>query len=188
MARRSSGRVAVATVLAAVLIAVGPDLASAQAHFDEYTEAGDAIQVLLPAGALATTLILRDREGTREFAVGGAVSLAVVHGAKYLSGRARPGQSEYNSFPSGHTAAAFYGAGFIHRRYGWDWAVPCYIAAAYVGFSRVHANRHWGDDVFAGATVGLVTNWVLTTEWKDRVTLVPDLRSDGYALSLEISW
>jgi hypothetical protein len=132
----------IAVLIATALIAV-PGASGAQERYtDKHTEAGDVLQFLLPAGAFATTLVLRDWEGSKEFLLGGAVALATVHGVKYIAERQRPDEGTDNSFPSGHTASAFYGPAFIHRRYGMGWAAPLYLGAMYVGFTRVHANRH----------------------------------------------
>ena len=103
---------------------------------------------------------------------------------KRLVLRARPGidgcktgneiecGSENESFLSGHTAAAFAGAGLICanqqnlRLYGSDaaGAVTCGLAlgtATAVGTLRMVANRHHLTDVLAGAGLGLVTGYLL---------------------------
>ena len=189
MERRGCDRsaVAIAVVLAALIAA--PVASGAQErHTDKHTEAGDVLQILLPAGAFAATLVLKDWEGSKEFVIGGAVALATVHGVKYVSAKQRPDESTSNSFPSGHTAAAFYGPAFIHRRYGMGWAAPLYLGAMYVGFTRVHANRHWADDVFFGATTSLVSNWIFTSRYSKNVTLSPDLSGEGVGFLLEVTW
>jgi hypothetical protein len=40
-----------------------------------------------------------------------------------------------NSFPSGHTSAAFIGPTFIHQRYGFVQAIPLYMLASFVGYT-----------------------------------------------------
>ena len=62
------------------------------------------------------------------------------------------------SFPSGHTSIAFAGAEFIRKEYGWGWGVPSYLAASYVGWSRVETKNHWTSDVLAGAAIGILSN------------------------------
>lgn len=44
--------------------------------------------------------------------------------------------------PSGHTSAAFQGDAFIHKRYGFDYAIVPYMGAIFTGYSRVHANKN----------------------------------------------
>lgn len=90
----------------------------------------------------------------------GAVSLfLLVNGIKYGTQKLRPDNSAYNSFPSGHTAMAFYGATLLHHEYGrtlspWI-GVGGYVAAIGTAFGRVLNNRHWFSDVLAGAAIGL---------------------------------
>ena len=62
------------------------------------------------------------------------------------------------SFPSGHTSMAFAGAEFIRKEYGGWWGVPAYLAAGYVGWSRVETKNHWTSDVLAGAAIGIFSN------------------------------
>jgi membrane-associated phospholipid phosphatase len=80
--------------------------------------------------------------------------------------------SRNESFVSGHTAAAFAGAGLICanqqnlRLYGSDvaGAVTCGLAlgtATAVGTLRMVANRHHLSDVLAGAALGLATGYLL---------------------------
>lgn len=62
----------------------------------------------------------------------------------------------YNSFPSGHTIAAFSVATIIARRYGNHRWVPfvAYGAAAAIGFSRLTLSAHYLSDVFMGGALG----------------------------------
>ncbi|MBI2383795.1 MAG: phosphatase PAP2 family protein [Gammaproteobacteria bacterium] len=81
----------------------------------------------------------------------------VTYGLKYGVQEQRPnGAGE--SFPSGHTSISFAGAEFIRKQYGWGWGVPAYLAASYVGWSRVESGNHWTHDVLAGAAIGILSN------------------------------
>lgn len=69
--------------------------------------------------------------------------------------------SEYRSFPSGHSAAAFAVAAAVtaETREIWPEATPyaaaiLYPGAALVGVSRMYHNRHWASDVVMGAALG----------------------------------
>ncbi len=101
-------------------------------------------------------------------ALGGAAAIANAV-AKPLSLRARPRRQTLSespqrhvampsstSFPSGHTASAFAfasGVGGVSPTLG----VPLRVAAAAVGYSRVHTGVHYPGDVLAGALLGV---WV----------------------------
>lgn len=115
---------------------------------------GDYIQIAIPLTAWGTTLYLGDTEGQIQFYESFATNIAVTHGLKYLINEKRPASDNLDSFPSGHTSASFQGATFIHLRYGIKYAIPAYIAATYVGFSRVYADKHYTHDVVVGAIVG----------------------------------
>ena len=58
----------------------------------------------------------------------------------------------------------------------------------YVGFSRVHANRHWADDVFAGATFSLIANWIFTKPYADKATVSMHVSGDYTGVGLHFSF
>lgn len=107
-------------------------------------------------------------------ALGGAATWLV----KGITGRARPAtspanardfrfgrgfgdRSEFQSFPSGHTTAAFAFAAAITARVARRapqrarWLGPVlYGAATLTAFSRMYDDRHWASDVVLGAGIG----------------------------------
>lgn len=120
------------------------------------------------------------------------IASGVVTGAlKGMAGRARPYASPQRpgdwrlfsgtrdgarqSFPSGHTTAAFAFASAMHRELRVShpqtasWAGPAlYAAAALTGLARLHADRHWASDVVMGAGIGTVTGLVVARFHADR--------------------
>lgn len=72
----------------------------------------------------------------------------------------RPDGTTRNSFPSGHTATAFMGAEFLYQEYKdvspWI-GVAGYTVAAGTGFFRMYNNRHWLNDILAGAGIGILS-------------------------------
>lgn len=110
-----------------------------------------------------------------------AASGAVTFLVKGMVGRARPyaspgdahnmsfgrgfgTNSDYQSFPSGHTTAAFAFASSVTARVAERspararWLGPLlYGAAALTAYSRVYDNKHWASDVLAGAAIGTVS-------------------------------
>ena len=90
---------------------------------------------------------------------GGLSLFTLVNGIKYGMQKLRPGSSAHNSFPSGHTAMAFYGATLLHHEYGrtlspWV-SVGGYAVAIGTATGRILNNRHWFSDVLAGAAIGI---------------------------------
>lgn len=133
---------------------------------------GDVSEKLLPATAIAATAYHRDLPGFYEFAYAGLTTGVIVESLKYGINRERP-NGHPKSFPSGHTAAAFVGAGFLQMRYGVAWGLPAYALAAFTGYSRIESNNHWTSDVLAGAAIGLGTNWLFTTKYGVTVKVEP---------------
>ena len=83
-----------------------------------------------------------------------------VNSIKYLTKVERPDGSSRNSFPSGHTAAAFVGAELLRRKYGHRSSlvsIAGYAIAAGAVFFRMYNNRHWFTDVIAGADIGILS-------------------------------
>ena len=96
---------------------------------------------------------------------------AVCQGLKHAIGEPRPDSDKANSFPSGHTATAFCGAELCRLEYGNAYGAAAYAFAATTGVMRVVNNRHWCNDVLAGAGIGFLSAhigyWLLP--WEKRV-------------------
>lgn len=81
----------------------------------------------------------------------------MTYALKYAIDARRPNGGG-QSFPSGHTSAAFMGAEFIRKEYGQWWGAPAYAAASWVGYTRLDAHQHYWRDVLAGAVIGIASN------------------------------
>jgi len=103
---------------------------------------------------------------------------------KYTIRAKRPDNNDRDSFPSGHTASAISGAVFIHKRYGFEYALPAYLGAFYTAYSRIQVNRHHPRDVLAGALIGAVSSWAFTTPYK-RLNIMPVVESGYKGISVE---
>jgi membrane-associated phospholipid phosphatase len=85
-----------------------------------------------------------------------AYAMTLTNGIKFAVREPRPvSRSERDSFPSGHSTAAFAFAGYVYEEHGLKWGVPALALASFVGASRINDNRHYLHDVLAGATIGL---------------------------------
>lgn len=156
---------------------------------------GDVGQVALPVLAGGMTLVYHDAKGALEFAKAFGTTMGVTYLLKPMINEQRPQTSEAKragrpagnmSFPSGHTAAAFGGAAFLQMRYGWGFGIPCYLAAGYVGFSRVYGQRHWFMDVLGAAAIAVSANVLFTTPYPKRKCIIePILEEDRRGIKLQ---
>ena len=161
------------TWITSALVVGGGVALIAAADTEDAESVGDWAQIGLPTLAAGGLLATWDKQGMLQFAKGGLLTAVLVFGGKNLVDKWRPNASNSKSFPSGHTAMAFYGASFIYTRFGPKWGIPAYLAAAYVGASRVHADKHFLDDVLAGASIGMMANWLFTTPRGEECCYVP---------------
>ncbi|WP_457645676.1 phosphatase PAP2 family protein [Profundibacter sp.] len=156
-------RVATAVVVCAL---VSP----AQAG-DNFRKAGDVLQVALPVAAMVCAARKHDFAPAALRFVGQEVA---VEASKHALGNAsinqRPNGNSYG-FPSGHTAAAFYGASYLSRQclHSRGGKILAFSLATAVGASRIHANSHTVGQVIAGALVGVAFDRVKVTFEDKRV-------------------
>jgi len=148
---------------------------------------GDVLQWLIPATGFAATYMHADPEGRRQFLPSMVMALAITAGLKETVREERPNGGAH-SFPSGHTSSAFQGASFLQRRYGWQWGIPAYAAAAYTGWSRVELKAHHPHDVFAGAAVGILSSYVFTTPYLKNLEVSAVVETDYVGLSMRTTW
>lgn len=161
----------------------------ARAGSDTLTTYGDVGQIAIPviAGIIAVAKE-EDSEGLVQLGLTSAVTLSLTEVLKIAVDRERPNNGGGRSFPSGHTARAFMGASYLHYRYGWEYGLPAYAAAAVVGYSRVNADKHHWEDVVAGAVIANVTAYVFTDALDADVVLIPftDLRKKNFGITASI--
>ncbi len=137
-------------------------LATAPAFGGDRNEtSGDILRIALPAAAFALTVKRGDREGRLGFYRSFGATVVTTALLKQGIDKRRPDRSDDDAFPSGHTSMAFQGAAFIHRRYGIRQAWPAYVAATWVGWTRIDADEHDVVDVLGGAALGLGSAFLL---------------------------
>ncbi len=124
--------------------------------------AGDIVAVLTPLSAFAVALSKGDNIGASQMAEGALWTAVITHGTKYFVDAERPNKKNLNSFPSGHTSAAFQGAFFVNFRYGFAYALPFYVASSFVAYSRVYSEYHYTRDVIAGALLAFAVQYVVS--------------------------
>ena len=85
------------------------------------------------------------------------VTYAITGLLKLGVGRERPDGSNTMSFPSGHTSGTSCCAVILWDRYGAGAGIPATLIAVFTGLSRITLGKHYPSDIFAGATVGVIT-------------------------------
>ena len=123
--------------------------------FPKTRKAGVVSLIAMLLGLLCTNVILKHLVGrTRPWlVVEGLIPLVAEH--------------DPNSFPSGHTCAAFAAASAWWRTLPRRWMkVTGVVMAALMGFSRRYVGVHFPTDVLAGMAVGLFCGWLAWLIWK----------------------
>ncbi|MGY5453398.1 phosphatase PAP2 family protein [Agarivorans sp. MS3-6] len=154
---------------------------------DTYVQIGDYTQILLPLGGLGVSLAKGDYHGSLQLTKSFATTMIFTHGIKFSVDKRRPNFTTNNSFPSGHTAAAFSGASFFQTRYGSAWGVPAYALAGYTGWSRVHGDKHYWDDVIAGASIATLSNLFFVNPISEDIRVSPMVDGDATGLQVSVS-
>jgi membrane-associated phospholipid phosphatase len=114
------------------------------------------------------TAALMLESGVFTFALNAAVKLIVgrkrphsgeSHEFEFFVG---PRDSDTQAFFSGHTSAAFAGAGVAAGRHPhWYVEVPSYLFAVAAGWQRIDSRSHWLSDVVAGGFFGYAISELL---------------------------
>ena len=161
---------------------------AAPSKADSNTEnAGHVLQVVLPAAAFGMTLAYDDAPGRKQFFKSFLCTMGTTYALKYAVNRERPDGGDH-SFPSGHTSAAFSGASFMQRRYGWIYGIPAYAAASFVGWSRYDSDKHHASDVLASAAIATAFTYIFTTPYESDVEFIPYINQDTYSVAVQFSF
>lgn len=139
-----------------------------------FTKLGDA-GILFIALSLAMLLYKPTRKAGLVALAAMVLGLLVTNiTIKPLVERARPWtvlpitplvtEKDPNSFPSGHTCAAFAAGLSWARALPWKWGRIAAVAAAVcMGLSRLYVGVHYPSDVLVGAVIGSLCAWAA---WK----------------------
>jgi hypothetical protein len=126
--------------------------------FDEPALAVPSLRYDGASGFDADTLIHLNGHPRHDFMLAMGRTVAATYALKYSVREERPNGEDTHSFPSGHASVTFAAAEFIRKEYGWGWGVPAYLAAGFVGYSRVTSKEHHSWDVATGAAIGILSN------------------------------
>lgn len=154
------------------------------------TVSNSVLLASVPTAGVAASALCTDNQQTKESRLCDAgemmcselFTLGVTMGAKGLVRRPRPWVAyegdlvclqpvRSTSFPSGHTSIAFATATSLTLVCPqWYVAVPAYLWAGAVGYSRMYVGAHYPSDVLVGAVLGtasaFVVHYVRQTIWE----------------------
>lgn len=165
---------------------------------DNYTQYAPALMVY---GLNATGIKGRHnwRDRTIIYATSQVISTTFVIPLKHIVKEERPDASNRLSFPSGHTATAFSTAHFMFKEYkdtSFWLSVSGYPFAVFTGVYRVLNDKHWVNDVVAGAGFGILStelaywafpkiNDLISGRYKrSRTMIMPLYQNKGFGLSM----
>lgn len=172
---------------------------------DNYCRVDDYLQYLPTVANMGLGLVgVKSKHDLKErtaiTATAYLLMAAMVNGMKYTVREKRPDTNARNSFPSGHTATAFMGAELVRMEYGNGIGAAAYVTAGAVAFLRLYNDRHWLNDVIAGAGIGMLSArlafWLMPFErklfgWKpsvaDNMCVVPVYYSEDKGIGLMFS-
>lgn len=156
----------------------------------------------LALSPLAATWVMKacgvkSRSTTRRMITANGLALGLTFGLsealKWSVSETRPDGSDTHSFPSMHASLAFMGATVLSREYGHisPWiTIGGYTAATGTQLLRIRHNAHWMNDIFMGASIGVVSTnlaYYLTDRIIGRKGIRPMLPTTSELLQL-YSW
>lgn len=160
----------------------------AAAKSDGSETAGNVLTIALPVAGAGYALYQHDTNGALQI----GLSWAATYGASYLIQQVvkeqRPDHSGWDSFPSDSTSTAFAAASSIQVRYGWNFGIPAYAAAAFVGYSRVDAQKHHWGDVAAGAILGWGVGQLVASPYRSMPEVHAFADAKGGGVDAHWSW
>ena len=133
------------------------------------------------------------------FILGTGIYVAATQGLKAAITEARPDGTE-NTFPSGHTATAFFGATVLAHEYRNthpEFVIAGYTLATATGALRIANNKHWVTDVLMGSAIGIASAELayilypkVRTQWQklNRFTLTPQVAPAYFGASMSIGF
>jgi hypothetical protein len=164
---------------------IGLGLLCPPAQADSIESAGVATAIALPLLAGGITAYKSDWTGTLELGADGLATVGTAYALKNIVREQRPDKSDFQSFPSDTAALAFAPAQFLWDRYGWQYGVPAYAAAFFVGYSRVEAKKHHWYDVAASGALSFGFSKLFTTRFMGRtVSYGANVTPDGAYASM----
>ncbi len=115
---------------------------------------------------------------------------AATAALKFSIDRTRPNGGRWG-FPSAHASRSFAMAAVLARLHGVAAAVPAYLAAAAITYSRLDSNVHFASDLIFGAALGSAIGFgtsKIHVLRKQNMVLLPTVMGGGPGLSFAMAF
>jgi membrane-associated phospholipid phosphatase len=180
------------TTLAVSVVLLAASTASADSVNTTQLTISDVLQYLPAAGAAAYTAYRHDTPGLwqlGEDVVANELATEALKLAFNETSLGRRPDGGNHSFPSGHTSLACSGASYAGERYGWEYSLPGFAVASYVGFIRVNERKHYIRDVVAGCALATGLSWLIVKPLAGHdVSIDPVVGGNVIGVNLHASW
>ena len=165
---------------------------------DDYTQYAPAL-ILVGAGISEYKALNTPINQAGIFILGTGIYVATTQGLKAAITEPRPDGTE-NTYPSGHTATAFFGATVLAHEYRDthpEFVIAGYTLATATGALRITNNKHWVTDVLMGSAIGIASAELayilypkVRHQWQklNRFTLTPQVAPAYYGASMSIGF
>jgi len=168
----------------ALIVASTPANAS-----DGIKTAGEILRIVLPVAAGGFSLYREDYDGVLQLGVSELFAEGTSLVLQHFIHEQRPDKSDYKSFPSDSAAVSFAAASYLQIRYGWQYGLPAYALAGFVGYSRVEAKKHHWGDVLAGAVLGWGASEITTVHYQNfRMSASPGFGRAPLGFTMTANW
>ena len=156
---------------------------------DAVKAAGEVLRIALPIAAAGFSFYKEDYDGVLQLGVSELFAEGSSLVLQHFVHEQRPDKSDYKSFPSDSAAISFSAASFLQLRYGWQYGLPAYALAGFVGYSRVEAKKHHWGDVIAGAALGWAASEITTVRYQNvRITASPGFAETPLGFAISATW
>lgn len=156
---------------------------------------GNGVAIALPLVAGGISLYKDDWNGAGQL----ALSTVATVGTAYLIQHFVKEEKPYckglpgcpnDAFPSTTSALAFAPAQYLWNRYGWEYGLPAYAAAGFVGASRVISKEHNWWDVAASGAISWTYNWIITGRYQEPDNVYSGIYANphGAMIALNYRW
>ena len=129
------------------------------------TNAGEILRFAIPAAAAGISVYKDDYSGLAQLGIAWTATVGTAYLLEHFVREKRPDGSDWHSFPSDSAASAQAGSAYLWHRYGWQYGLPAFGLALFVGYSRVQAKKHHWYDVAASDAISFGVNYLVVSRY-----------------------